>query len=470
MDDIEQRATVAIDVGHVDLSPDRVNDMASALEVWDEERISALVHPLHYTELAALIERLPQHLRRTLITALGEDLHPDALSAIDYAVREQVIDLLEPRELASVVQEMDSDDVVDFVEDLDEADRRGVLEALPEDDRAQVEESLTYPGNSAGRMMQHELVAVPEFWTVGECIDYLRRAADHEELEGEDLLPEEFYDIYVVDPRRHPVGKLPLNRLLRTRRPVLLSEIMRREIKVIPATMDQEEVAFLFSQRDLVSAPVVDRDGRLAGVITIDDIVDVIQEEQEEDVLRLHGVPETDIFSGVVQTTRSRFAWLLVNLGTAVLASLVIGLFDATIEQVVALAVLMPIVASMGGNAGTQTLTVAVRALATRDLTPANALRVIGKESLVGAVNGLLFAALTGLVAWLWFDDPVIGVVIAMAMVSNLLIAGLAGASIPIGLQRLGVDPAIASTVFLTTVTDVVGFFSFLGLAALILI
>ncbi len=312
--------------------------------------------------------------------------------------------------------------------------------------------------------MQRELVAVPTFWTVGETIDFLRRTAD----EDPDRLPEDFFDIFIVDPAHHPVGALSLSHLLRSRRPVPVTEIMQPEMKVITTGTDQEEVAFLFRQRDLTSAPVVDTGGRLVGVITIDDVVDVIDEEAEDDIMRLGGVQQDDLYTDAIETVRSRFAWLVVNLGTAILASFVIGLFDATIEQMVALAVLMPIVASMGGNAGTQTLTVAVRALATKELTAANATRVVGKELLVGGVNGALFAVLTGLVTWAWFGNGEIALVIGAAMVINLVVAALAGATIPLALERVGVDPAIASGVFLTTVTDVVGFFAFLGLDALL--
>jgi magnesium transporter len=314
--------------------------------------------------------------------------------------------------------------------------------------------------------MQREVMTVPSHWSVGETIDFMRASADGESS----TLPEQFYDIFVIDPARRPLGSVPLSRLLRTRRPVAITDIMDTDMKVLPVTTDQEEVAFVFRQRDLVSAPVVDDAGRLVGAITVDDVVDVIHEENEEDILLLGGVKEDDLYDATLDTTRARFAWLLVNLGTAVLASLVIGLFDATIQQMVALAILMPIVASMGGNAGTQTLTVTVRALAMKELTPTNAARVIGKEVLVGSLNGALFAVIIGVVTWFWFGDPLLGGVIGMAMVANLVVAGLAGSMIPLMLDRMGVDPAVASAVFLTTVTDVVGFFVFLGLAALVLL
>jgi len=309
--------------------------------------------------------------------------------------------------------------------------------------------------------MQREVVAIPSFWSVGETIDYMRETDD---------LPDDFYDIFVVDPKHRPIGTLPLNKIMRTKRSVLVSEIMQTEhLKPIPAAADQEEVAYMFRQLDLVSAPVVDEGGRVIGVITIDDIVDVIDEEAEEDILRLAGVSEIDLYHAVLDTTRARFSWLFVNLLTAILASVVIGLFEATIDQVVALAVLMPIVASMGGNAGTQTLTVAVRALAMKELTPVNQLSFIGKELVVGFVNGILFALIIALVAGLWFHSTLLGVVIALAMVINLVVAGVAGTAVPLALVRWGVDPAVASSVFVTTVTDVVGFFAFLGLAAVML-
>jgi magnesium transporter len=307
---------------------------------------------------------------------------------------------------------------------------------------------------------------VPQFWTVGETIDHLRSTAEHEG----DRLPTDFYDIFVVDPGHRPVGAVPLSRLISARRQVALPQLMQTDLKVLRTDTDQEDVAFLFRQRDLTSAPVVDEGGRLVGVITIDDVVDVIDEEHEDDIMHLGGVSEDDFYRAAADTVRARFAWLVVNLLTAILASLVIGQFDATIDQMVALAILMPIVASMGGNAGTQTLTVAVRALATKELTPVNALRIIGKETLVGLINGALFAVITGAVTWAWFGQGGLAVVIGLAMIVNLVVAGLGGAVVPLVLERIGIDPAVASSVFVTTLTDVVGFLAFLGLGTLLLL
>ena len=391
---------------------------------------------------------------------------PEVLSELDETVREDVVNALGVKEVASALSELDSDDAVFVLEEMDEAQQQLYLEHVNEEDRSLIEQGLSYPEDSAGRLMQREVVTVPSQWNVGQCIDYVRRRADSDD----DQLPRVFYDIFAVDGDDHPVGAVSLSKLLSTRRQVPVAEVMEEDMHVINVATDQEDVAFLFRQRDLVSAPVVDDSGKLVGAITVDDVVDVIHEEHEEDIMRMGGVIEDDLYRAAVSTARARFSWLVVNLLTAILASVVIGLFDATIQQTVALAVLMPIVASMGGNAGTQTLTVTVRALATKELTGANAYRVITKEVIVGIFNGVLFAILSGLVAWGWFGSPVLGGVIASAMVINMVIAGLAGASIPIILERAGADPAIASSVFLTTVTDVVGFFAFLGLAALVLI
>lgn len=450
------------------LTPDIEEDLVEALDAGNIERARELIEPLHVADVADILERVDDDDRDVLVDILREDFHPDILVELDEEVRDDVIDHLGVEETAAVLSEMDSDDVVQVLEELDEEEQQELLEAIPVGDRTLIEEALAYPEDSAGRMMQREVVTVPEFWNVGQAIDFMRETADMED--HEDILPEVFYDIYIVDPARRPIGTISLSRLMRTRRPVPVTEIMDTEMRLIPATLDQEEVAFLFRQRDLVSAPVVDEGDRLVGSITIDDVVDVIHEEHEEDIMRLGGVAEDDLYAAAIDTTRSRFTWLLINLGTAILASVVIGLFQGTIEQMVALAVLMPIVASMGGNAGTQTLTVAVRALATRELTATNAFRVVGKELIVGGINGVLFAILTGFVAWVWFSDPAIGLVIALAMIFNLVVAGLAGSTIPIMLERMGIDPAIGSSVVLTTVTDVVGFFAFLGLAALMLL
>ncbi|WP_282610735.1 magnesium transporter [Pelagibius sp. Alg239-R121] len=429
-----------------------------------EERVTEveeLVPGLHEADAADLLESLSRDERKLLVEILGATFDPEILPNLDASVREEVIEWLGPTGLARAVTELDSDDAVEVFEDLDEEFQHRILSQLPQAHRLVLEEGLSYPEDSAGRLMQREFVVVPSAWTVGETIDYMRAARD---------LPDDFYDIYIVNPKHHPIGFLPLSRIMRTRRHVRLTEIMETDLKTIPLTMDQEDVAYLFRQYGLVSAPVVDDPGRLLGVITVDDVVHIIDEEAGDDIMKLGGLSEPDLYDAVLDTTKARFTWLVVNLLTAILASVVISLFDATIEQIVALAVLMPIVASMGGNAGTQTLTVAVRSLAMKDLTEANARRFIGKELLIGSINGVLFALLAGGVTWLWFDSQALGLVIAAAMVINMVVAGLSGTLIPLGLEKVGVDPAIASSVFLTTVTDVIGFFAFLGLAAAFLL
>jgi magnesium transporter len=450
----------------VELEPERVDAIVEAVDATDAARIRRLIDPLHAADLADLLQGFDPDRRRLVTPLIRRDFLPDVLAELDETVRDSIIAELGPTETAAAVADMDTDDALLVLADLDEDEQQAVLQSIPPPDRALLEQALNYPEYSAGRLMQRELVAVPVFWSVGETIDHLRRTAE----DDPDRLPEDFYDIFVVDPAHRPLGTLALSRLLRARRGVPLTELMRTDMKVIRTDTDQEEVAFAFRQRDLTSAPVVDEGGRLVGVITIDDVVDVIDEEHEDDIMHLGGVREDDFYRAAADTVRSRFTWLLVNLGTAILASLVIGMFDATLEQMVALAVLMPIVASMGGNAGTQTLTVAVRALAAKELTPTNAARVIGKELLVGAVNGVLFAVITGAVAWAWFGDPLLAVVIGLAMIINLVVAGLGGAIIPLVLERRKVDPAVASGVFLTTLTDVVGFFAFLGLGSWLLL
>jgi len=443
------------------LTPDFVRQVSDALEADVTATVLALVEPLHEADIADLIGLMPPEARPKLIVALGPVFNPEVLSELDETVRAELLESAEPADLAAAVSQLDTDDAVDILEELDEDKRQEVLDVLPDEERTAVEEGLSYPEESAGRLMRRELVAVPQFWTVGQTIDHLRESDD---------LPDDFHEIFVVDPRYHPVGAIALNRIMRAKRPAAVADIMETEPDLIPVSMDQEEVAHIFKQYNLMSAPVVDGSGRLVGVITVDDVVDVIQEEAEEDILRLAGVAEGDLNESLLQVSKTRFVWLFVNLGTAVLASWVISLFDATIEQVVALAILMPIVASMGGNAGTQTMTIAVRALATRELTSTNVLRVLNKEILISIINGVLLAVVIGVVAGLWFSDALLGGVLSAALIINLLAAGLFGILIPISLERIGIDPAVASSVFLTTVTDVVGFFSFLGLAAWILL
>lgn len=440
--------------------------VSEAMASDDGDTVLRVVEDLHYADVADLLERLSREERGKFVEITREQFDPEVLAELDDTLRDEMAGHLGAREVASAISELDSDDAVNVLEELDEQQQRAVLDLIPDEERTLIEESLSYPEDSAGRLMQREVVTVPSQWNVGQCIDFVRRIAE----EDEDRLPSVFYDIFAVDARHHPVGSVALSKLMRTRRQVPVTEVMEEDMHKIDVLTDQEDVAFLFRQRDLVSAPVVDANDRLVGAITIDDVVDVIHEEHEEDIMRMGGVSEDDLYRAAISTTRARFSWLVVNLLTAILASVVIGLFDATIEQIVALAVLMPIVASMGGNAGTQSLTVTVRALATKELTGANAYRVISKEVIVGTFNGVIFAVLSGAVAWVWFQSPELGGVIATAMVINMIVAGFFGAVIPIALDRYGADPAIASSVFLTTVTDVVGFFAFLSLAALVLL
>lgn len=411
---------------------------------------------LHESELGDLLESISAPQRHALVSLLGDDFDFASLTEVDEAIRLDIIEALPNAKIAEALGDLDSDDAVYILEDLDEEDQKEILAALPFTERVRLRRSLDYPEDTAGRRMQTEFVAVPPFWTVGQTIDYMRDEED---------LPDSFSQIFVIDPTFKLVGAVALDKILRTKRLVRIEEVMDETRYRIDAEMDQEEAAQLFEQYDLLSAAVVDENERLVGVLTIDDVVDVIHEEAEEDIKRLGGVGDEELSDSILSTVRSRFSWLLINLGTAILASAVISLFDATIEQMVALAVLMPIVASMGGNAGTQTMTVTVRALATRDLDIYNAGRIIRREAAVGLINGVLFAIIIGVVAGFWFSSNGLGGIIAAAMVVNMLAAALAGILLPLLLDKVGADPAIASAVFVTTVTDVVGFFAFLGLA-----
>jgi magnesium transporter len=445
-----------------ELTSDFIASVNLALDQNETAEAIGLAQSLHYADLADLLENLAHVQRKELVEALRSDFDPNVLAELDDTVRERVIDQLGIRHVAEAVAGLETDDALEVVEELDADEQLEILEALPANERTLIEQGLAYPEDSAGRLMQRDVVAVPLHWTVGQAIDYMRDTKN---------LPTDFFDIFLVDPTHNPVGTVPLSRVMRTRRDVALTEVMRKHIKIVPVDMDQEEVAFLFRQRDLISAPVVDANHRLVGVITVDDIVDVIHEEHEEDIMRLAGVgEEDDLYSAVIDTMKSRFTWLLIHLGAAIIAAYVISFFAGTIEEMVALAVLMPIVATMGGTASVQTLTVAVRAIAMKELTMSNAYRTIGKEVAVGVLNGIIFALLIGAVTWGWFGNPALGGVIGLAIVINLIVAGFTGSSLPILLQRLGFDPAVASSAFLTSITDVVGFYVFLGLAAALLL
>jgi magnesium transporter len=436
-----------------------IEQVRTAVEAADAETLRRLVGELHEADLGDLLEALDPEERPKLITLMGEDFDFAALAEVDHAVREEILDELPPETVAEGVRELDLDDAVYILEDLPEDEQAEILDQLPPPERVALARSLQYPEDSAGRRMQTDYIAVPPSWRVGHAIDYLRETEE---------LPERFYELYVVDTDSRLLGAVSLDRLLRTKRPTLVSELMDAERRRVRATDDQEEVARLFERYNLIAVPVVDEADRLVGVITVDDVVDVIEEEAEKDIKALGGVTGDEQLSDSVWTiARGRFNWLLVNLATAFLASSVLGLFEGELQKMVALAVLAPIVASQGGNAATQTMTVAVRALATRELRDSNAWRVVLRELLVGLVNGLAFAVITGVVAYAWFNIPDLGLVIGLAMICNLAAAALGGILIPLAIAKFRLDPAVSSGVFVTTVTDVVGFFSFLGIATL---
>jgi magnesium transporter len=440
------------------LKPEFVAEVIERLEAGDPEGARSLVAPLHPADLADLFELAPSEQRRPLATALAEILDGDVLAEMNDWVREELIDALAPHEVADLATQLDTDDAVAIIEDMDEDDQRAVLRAMEPDDRAAIEEALSFPEESAGRLMQRDLIAVPEHMTVGDVLDYLRHNED---------LTTDFWEIFVVDPGHKPIGTCKLSWILRTPRSVQVADVMAREQTLIPVDMDQEEVALRFQKYALISAAVVDQAGRLVGMITVDDVVHIIQEEAGEDILKLSGAGDGDINEPIFSTIRTRLTWLIVNLGTAALSASVVGLFQGTISRLVVLAVLMPIVSAMGGNAGTQTMAVSVRALALNQLTSSNTRRIFLREFRIALANGACLGLLLGSAVWLIYGMADLGIVICLSMIINNLIAGLAGVLVPVSLDKAGADPAVSSAVFVTTATDVMGFFSFLGLAAL---
>jgi len=442
-----------------EIRPEFVEEIARCIKAQDAPFLREVVAELHEADLGDLIAALDAEDRVSLVELTGTHFDFSALNEVDDAVREEILEELKPQTVAEGVRELESDDAVELLEGLDEEDQEEILEKLPPSEREEIERSLDYPEGSAGRRMQTEFITVPPDWTVGQAIDYMRDTPD---------LPGRFYEIYVVDAAKRWQGAVPLDVLLRSRRPVPLADLIEEDRRRVSVGDAQEEVARLFGKYNLVAAPVVDAEDRLVGVITIDDVVDVIEEEADEEIKALGGVTSDEELSDSVWTiAKGRFNWLLVNLATAFLASSVLGLFEGQLEKMVALAVLAPIVASQGGNAATQTMTVAVRALATRELGSANALRVVTREILVGFVNGIGFAIITGIAAVAWFKIPGLGVVIGLAIICNLVAGACGGILIPMVLEKMRADPAVASGTFVTTVTDVVGFFSFLGIATL---
>lgn len=436
-----------------------VGRVVAEIEAGNADALRRLVGDLHESELGDVLEAIEPEQRPRLVEILGIDFDFTALTEVDDTVREEILDELDPRTVAEGVRDLDSDDAVAILEDLPKEERAEILDQLPASERFALTRSLDYPDETAGRRMQSEFVAVPPSWIVGEAIDYLRDTVE---------MPERFYELYVTDEGGHFLGAVPLDRLLRSKRPVAISDLIEEERRRVRADDDQEKVARLFQRYNLVAAPVVDADERLVGVITFDDVADVIEEEAEEDIKALGGITHDEELSDSVWTiVRGRFSWLLVNLCAAFVAANVLGLFQGQLQLMVALAVLAPIVASQGGNAGIQTMTVTVRALATGELADANAARVIRREIMVGVLNGLAFAVITGAAAYIWFEVPGLGIVIGLAMICNLLAAALGGILIPLTLHRFKIDPAVASSPFVTTVTDVTGFFVFLGIATL---
>ncbi len=438
------------------LAPDYFNSIIEALENQEKDTAYKLVQPLHSADIADLFELVESDNRAPLAEAIGDLVSADVLAEMNEHVREDVIDFIQPAQLADLTGQLETDDAVAIIEDLEEAEQEAVLAELDPEDRAAIKDALTFPEESAGRIMQRDLVAVPEHMSVGQLIDYLR---EHDDLTTE------FWEVFIVDPSHKPIGSCQLSWIMRTPRNIVMGDVMKREQTLIPVDMDQEEVALRFQKYALISAAVVDHDGRLIGVITADDIIDIIEEEASEDILRLSGAGEGDINEPIRESYIARVRWLIANLITALLASVVIAFFGAAIEQMVALAVLMPIVASIGGNAGTQTMAVSVRALAMNELTQSNTRRIIGREFRIALLNGGTVALLVGIGTMIIFANGMLGIVIAGAMLINILVAGFAGILVPVIFDRFDQDPALASSIFVTMITDTIGFLAFLGLA-----
>mgnify|MGYP000657455633 FL=1 len=443
--------------------PKFINALMDSINLNLVDKTQSLLSDLSSGEIANIIEQLDASDRKKLIFFLGSSIVPEIILELDKDIRKEIISVVGEHTFLNVVSKLDTDDLIVVLEEVDEDKRGQYLKLLPKkSQRELVKKGLKFPEDTAGRIMSTNVVSVSASWTIGKTLKFLRQKKE--------LLPDDIFEVYILDSKKKPVGTLNLNTLVRSSTNTTVRDIMNTQFKTIPIDTDQEEIALGFKQNNLISAPVVDKSGKIVGQINSDDIIDIIEEEAEEDLLRLSGVQSGHIYSAVLQTIKSRFTWLLINLFTAIAASFVIAIFESSLRQIVALAILMPIVASMGGNAGTQTLTVAVRALALREITRANALRVIGKEFVVGAINGLIFAVIIGTIASYWFEMPLLGFVIAAAMILNLVIACLSGILIPLILDKTGVDPAIASTVLLTTITDIFGFFTFLGLGTIYLL
>ena len=452
----------ATGVEEIELDEARIEALRVALDGGDGGEVLRLVEPLHAADIADFLEQIDAAERQAFLAIYAGEIDGDLLSEIDETIREEVIESLPVEVVAEAVRDLDTDDVVDILEDLEAPAQGRILDALDDADRVAVEQAMAYPEGSAGRLMQREVVVAPEHWTVGEAIDFLR---------GASALPDQFYHVILVDPRMRPLAYVTLGRILSARREASLRDLAEESFRTVEATEEEAEVAYIFNQYHLISCPVVDAGGRLVGVITIDDAMNVLDEEHESDMLLLAGVSEeASVLDGPFATMRQRLPWLVVNLFTASISAVVISRFEDTIAAIVALAALMPIVASTGGVAGTQSLAVAVRALAARDLTSSNARRVVLRELAVGAMNGLALAVIIGLAAWGLFGDPWIGAVLAAAMVVNQIVAALGGVLVPLTMDRLGLDPALASGTFVTTLTDVMGFLAFLGFATLVLI
>tara|TARA_B100000686_G_C16709315_1_gene928177 strand:- start:126 stop:1535 length:1410 start_codon:yes stop_codon:yes gene_type:complete len=443
--------------------PKFINALMDSLNLGLIDKTQSLLSDLSSGEIANIIEQLDASDRKKLIFFLGSSIEPEIILELDKDIRNEIISVVGEHTFLDVVSKLDTDELIVILEELDTDKRGQYLKLLPKkSQRELVKKGLKFPEDTAGRIMSTNVVSVSASWTIGKTLKFLRQKKE--------LLPEDIFEVYILDSKRKPVGTLNLNTIVRSSSNTIVKDIMNTQFKTIPIDTDQEEIALGFKQNNLIAAPVVDKSGKIVGQINSDDIIEIIEEEAEEDLLRLSGVQSGDTYSAVLQTIKARFSWLLINLFTAIAASFVIGIFESSLKQVVALAILMPIVASMGGNAGTQTLTVAVRALALREITRANALRVIGKEFTVGAINGLIFAVIIGTIASYWFQMPLLGFVIAAAMILNLIIACLSGILIPLILDKTGIDPAIASTVVLTTITDIFGFFTFLGLGTIYLL